>query len=150
MCDNKEFVIADINKLNDLKKPDGLTNLREELDKTQEGKLEFDNRAKKVVTSINRLLLTIAHLVGRLNLEKSIEDSYFAKINGEFSPIFTHIPEEREGFASFLKIDPDMRYYRDVYSQMISDFDKDLAKFIEWKKKYEEELKKKYGVLKDG
>ena len=76
--------------------------LREELDKTQEGKLEFDNRAKKVVTSINRLLLTIAHLVGRLNLEKSIEDSYFAKINGEFSPIFTHIPEEREGFASFL------------------------------------------------
>lgn len=126
--------------------------LRQNLNKTQYGEEKFDDEAKKIVTLMNQLVLILAYKIINLNGKK--KEQLLEFINRIFGPVFTIIPEEREGYASFEKINPDLDYYNRIYLKTIEkteeEFKIDLDGFREWKDNYNKELAKKWGLLKNG
>lgn len=124
--------------------------LRDKLDSTQKGKQEFELKAKDIVTAINKLVLIVIYKIEKF--PDNERDVLFEEGNRLFEPIFTSISEEKPGFAYFGHIEIDREYYKEIYSKMIDKLkieDKiELKNFSEWKKKYNEELAKKIGIIK--
>ncbi|MEK6917917.1 MAG: hypothetical protein AABW51_03115 [Nanoarchaeota archaeon] len=126
--------------------------IRDELESTQRDKKEFELDAKEVITEINKLLLTLAKVIGKANFDEKTRNVLFEEINKLFGPIFMTISEPKEGFASFQKIEPDTDYYQKTHSRLIREIytKDDLIPFKIWKEKYNQELTKKWGLSRDG
>ncbi len=124
--------------------------LRDDLESTQKNREKFEEGAKEVVTALNRLILILVFSIGKLPEEK--QEYLFEIANNVFDPIFSHIEEKKNGYAYFGKSILDEDYYRNVYKNIVERFEEEegiqLGKFKQWKKGYNEELKKKWQIKK--
>ncbi len=129
--------------------------IRDDLDATQKEKIEFDSKAKEIVTAINKLILIIIFKIeNSSDFQDNEKMSFFEELNRLFEPIFMEISEKKEGFAYFGRIELDRDYYKNIYSKMIDNLKIEdgieLKKFSEWKKQYDENFAKKMGVTNGG
>ncbi len=130
--------------------------LRQDLDKSQEGKRKYDKDAETLVTLMNELsLVLICNIMKIENKEK--RDNLLEWVDRVFEPIFTKIPGKKEGYVSFVHINPDMEYYYRVYKSAIPNFKNNYHQFFKqieeyeiWKKNKNGRLAKKWGLIKNG
>jgi len=128
--------------------------LRDELDSTQRGKERFEEKAKEVVTALNKLVLIIIIQLWKFPEEK--RGLLLEKAYGVFRPIFTTVPKQEEGFAHFSRIEYDSQYHNEIYSRMVEimreeypQFTKLLYRFKNWKEKHDKEFAKKMGWINE-